>query len=93
MTFLFFQLVEPPEPSFPPPPAPPPEPNATPEPDYEDYINAGNANGYDNNTFTDGGNRLPQQSSQDGWDEEDWDDYEDQSSPSTAEQDNHVQVL
>ena len=84
----YVQLVEPPEPSFPPPPAPPPEPNATPEPDYEDYINAGNVNGYDNNTFTDGGNRLPQQSSQEGWDDEDWDDYEDQSSPSTAEQDN-----
>ena len=93
MTFLFFQLVEPPEPSFPPPPAPPPEPNAPPEPHYQEYLNAGNVNGYDNDTFNDGGKQLPQQSSQDGWEDEDWDEDEDQSYTSTAEQDNNVQVL
>jgi hypothetical protein len=35
-------------------------------------LNAGNVNGYDNDTFNDGGNQLPQQSSQDGWEDEDW---------------------
>jgi hypothetical protein len=56
-------------------------------------LNAGNVNGYDNDTFNDGGKQLPQQSSQDGWEDEDWDEDEDQSYTSTAEQDNNVQVL
>ena len=90
---MFFQLIEPPEPSFPPPPAPPPEPSALPEYHHQEYINAGNVNGYDNDTFNDGGHQLTQQPSQDGWDDEDWDDYDDQSSTSTAGHDNHAQVL
>lgn len=81
----YVQLSEPPEPSFPPPPPPPAEPSAPPE----KYINAGDINGFGNHQFTGGHGHLPQQTSQEGWDDDDWDDYDDQSSTSTVGHDNH----